>query len=337
MQRRGILITNLGTPTAPTRGAVKEYLEEFLMDPYVISLPGPLRYLLVKTIAKRRSEKSAKAYARVWTSSGGPLRDHANSLAQCVRASPSLPVAVGMRYGTPSFEDAHKLLEPSCDEVVVISAYPQYADSTYKSTVERLKAVFADTRTLITRPYFDEPFFIDAHSALLREHIASDVDHLLLSFHGVPELHIRKADASQNHCLKHDDCCEMPNPTQATCYRYQCLRTAALLRDAVSVPTTVAFQSRLGLASWLKPYTDEKVRELAESGVRNLAVACPSFISDNIETLYEIGYEVREVFLDAGGNRLDVVPCLNESEQWVDLVVKWAIADGEEHTLLSGD
>lgn len=305
------------------------------MDPYVITLPGPLRYLLVKAIAKRRSVQSAKAYAQIWTSSGGPLRDHAESLAQCVRASTSLFVAVGMRYGKPSFEDAYRILKPACDEILVISAYPQYADSTYKSTVERLKDVFSDTRTFITRPYFEDPAFADAHATLLKAHIAIDVDHLLLSFHGVPELHIRKADLSRDHCLKGDDCCEIPHPTQSTCYRYQCLRTAALLSDAVAVPTTVAFQSRLGPASWLKPYTVDKVRELAEGGVRNLAVACPSFISDNIETLYEIGFEVRHAFREAGGQRLDVVPCLNESQKWVDLVIKWALEDGDNHVLLN--
>ena len=335
MQRRGILITNLGTPAAPTKSAVKEYLEEFLMDPHVVSLPKPLRYVLVKAIAKRRSPQSAAAYAKIWTSSGGPLRDHAESLARRVRESTSLPVAVGMRYGTPTFEDAYKLLNKACDEVLVISAYPHYADSTYKSTFERLKVVFADIRTLITRPYFEEPAFIDAHAAILKKHIADDVDHLLLSFHGVPELHIRKADKSGSYCLQRDDCCASSHPTQVTCYRYQCFRTATLLRDEVSVPSSVSFQSRLGPAAWLKPYTTNTVRELAERGVRNLAVACPSFISDNIETLYEIGYEVREEFLEAGGHRLDIVPCLNESDRWVDLVVKWALTDGEEHTLLN--
>ena len=314
---------------------MKEYLEEFLMDPNVITLPTPLRYFLVKMIANRRSMQSAAAYAQIWTSSGGPLRDHAEGLAQCVRASTGLLVAVGMRYGKPSFEDAHKTLKGKCDEVLVISAYPHYADSTYKSTVERLKVVFADTRTFITRPYFEEPSFLAAHEAILREHIAADVDHLLLSFHGVPELHIRKADTSGSHCLRHHECCTIPHPTQATCYRYQCLRTATMLNDAVSVPTSVSFQSRLGPATWLRPYTVDVVRDLAKSGVRNLAVACPSFISDNIETLYEIGYEIRDVFLEAGGNRLDVIPCLNESEEWVALVVRWALDKHENHPLLT--
>ena len=305
------------------------------MDPHVIALPGPLRYLVVKAIAMRRSAQSAAAYAKIWTSSGGPLRDHAETLAQHVREATSLPVEVGMRYGKPSFEDAHKAMKEICDEILVISAYPHYADSTYQSTVERLKEVFTDIRTLITQPYFEEPAFINAHIELLNEHLEADIEHLLLSFHGVPELHIRKADESRSHCLEAEDCCGIPHPCQATCYRFQCLRTAKLLGEAVSMPTSISFQSRLGPAKWLQPYTIDEVRRLAECGIRNLAVACPSFVSDNVETLYEIAYEVRDAFLDAGGSRLDVLPCLNESEKWVALVQKWACGEGENHTILN--
>ncbi len=304
------------------------------MDPHVITLPRPLRYLLVKTIAKRRSVDSAAAYAKIWTPTGGPLRDHAELLAQCVREATSLPVEIGMRYGEPSFEQARELLHDVCDEVLVISAYPHYAESTYESTVERLKHVFRGTRTLITPPYFQNPAFIAAHVELLNEHVLPDVNHLLFSFHGVPELHIRRADQSKSHCLQSGDCCEQAHPTQATCYRFQCLRTAKLLRNRVSIPTSIAFQSRLGPAKWLQPYTIAEVQRLAKNGVRNLAIACPSFISDNVETLYEIGHEIREVFLDAGGERLDVVPCLNESDAWVRLVVSWARNNGEKHVYL---
>ncbi len=304
------------------------------MDPHVITLPQPLRYLLVKTIAKRRSVDSAAAYAKIWTPTGGPLRDHAELLAQRVREATSLPVEIGMRYGEPSFEQARELLNDVCDEVLVISAYPHYAESTYESTVEQLKHVFSDMRTYITPPYFQDPAFIAAHVELLNEHVLPDVDHLLFSFHGVPELHIRRADQSRRHCLQIDDCCEREHPTQVTCYRFQCLRTAKLLRDRVSIPTSIAFQSRLGPAKWLQPYTIEEVQKLARNGVRNLAIACPSFISDNVETLYEIGHEVRDEFLNAGGNRLDVVRCLNESDAWLRLVASWARNDSEKHVFL---
>ena len=305
------------------------------MDPRVFSLPNPLRYLVVKAITISRSAASSAAYAKIWTPTGGPLRDHAEALARRLREITSLPIQVGMRYGRPSFVDAYSSLKVTCDEVLVISAYPHYADSTYLSTVEKLKEVFAGMRTFITRPYYEEPAFIDAHVALLNEHVPPDSDHLLLSFHGVPELHIRQADKSKNHCLTTDNCCEIEHASHATCYRYQCLRTAKLLSDAVSVPTSVSFQSRLGPAKWLQPYTLNTVRLLAENGVRNLAVASPSFVSDNVETLYEIAYEVRDEFLNAGGDRLDVVPCLNESEKWVDLVVKWALDDSEHHQLVT--
>ena len=324
MRGRGILITNLGSPASPTPVAVRQYLEEFLMDPFVITLPSILRYLLVKTIAKTRSPSSAAAYAKIWTPTGGPLRDHAEQLAEKLRQSTSLPVAVGMRYGHPSFQEAYEYLKGECDETLVISAYPHYAGSTFKSSVERLKQVFGDMQTLITRPYFSEPGFIDAHVDRLREYISSDVEHLLFSFHGVPEAHIRLSDPSRQHCLRVTGCCELEHSSHQTCYRHQCLRTAELLGKQVDIPTTVAFQSRLGPSKWLQPYTIEAVQVLAKQGVRKLAVACPSFISDNVETLYEISVEVKAAFLEAGGTRLDAVPCLNESEKWLAQIVKWS-------------
>ena len=218
------------------------------MDPHVITLPGPLRYFVVKAIAIRRSKTSSAAYDKIWTSSGGPLRDHAEALAQRVRQATSLPVEVGMRYGRPSFADAHESLKATCDEVLVITAYPQYANSTYQSTVERLKDVFSDVRTLITPPYFQEPAFIEAHKAQINEHVATDADHLLLSFHGVPELHIRRADTSRSHCLQREDCCAVEHACHETCYRFQCLRTADLLKDAIAISDVglVSIQTRSG-------------------------------------------------------------------------------------------
>ena len=328
---RGILITNLGSPAEPTPKAVKDYLEEFLMDPYVITLPRPLRYLVVKAITRKRPISTAAAYARIWTDSGGPLRDHSERLAAHVRSRTDLPVAVGMRYGKPSFEAAYFVLRDVCNEVLVVSPYPQYATSTYVSMVEHARKVFQDKILLVTKPYFDNAAFLGAHVEQLSEHLPPDTEHLLFSFHGVPEQHIRQADTTRNHCLRRDDCCALEHPVQSACYRYQCLKTAELISASLSIPSSVCFQSRLGRAAWLKPYTIERVRELAASGLRKVAVLCPSFVADNLETLHEIGQEMRQVFLDAGGHRLDLMPSLNESDLWVPLVVEWCTAPSAEH------
>lgn len=293
------------------------------MDPLVIALPKPLRYVLVKNIARTRCRTSAQAYESIWTDTGGPLRDHANLLADRVRDATELPVAVGMRYGEPNFEDAYASIKDDCDELLVVTAFPQYAASTYGTAVEQLRKVIKDKPTWIMRPFFNDAGFLAAYRSLLQQQLPDDIEHLLFSFHGIPELHLRRADVSRQHCLKHPDCCEGAHATHATCYRHQCLATARALSEVVSVPATVAFQSRLGRAKWLQPYTVDTIRNLANAGIRKLAVTCPSFISDHLETLYEIGEEMRLVFLNAGGTRLDLLPCLNEFDPWVTCVISW--------------
>lgn len=335
LRGRGILITNLGSPASPTPPAVKAYLEEFLMDPHVVTLPTPLRYLLVKAIARTRCHASAAAYAAIWTNSGGPLRDHAQQLAQKVRQATGLPVAVGMRYGEPSFAEAVNELREHCDDILVISAFPQYAKSTYASSVQCLQQVTHDISVHITAPYYADSAYIHAYRNLLAKHLASDVEHLLFSFHGIPEMHLRQTDESGAHCLRSKHCCDSAHPSHARCYRFQCLTTARLLGEGQAVPTSVSFQSRLGRAQWLQPYTVDRVKNLAQSGIKRLAVSCPAFISDNLETLFEIGHEARELFLDAGGERLDLIPCLNSSSAWVDRVVAWCRAPSESHVALT--
>ena len=332
---RGILITNLGSPAEPTPLAVKTYLEEFLMDPRVITLPYPIRYLLVKAITRKRQHTSAEAYTKIWTATGGPLRDHSNALATLVSDATSLPVAVAMRYGEPSFEAALEALKDDCDEVLIVSPYPQFAESTFVSMIEHAKKVFKSKNLLVTQPFYDEAKFVEAHANQLQSHIKDDTDHLLCSFHGIPLRQIRAADSSGQHCLKKDDCCKQSHEAQSTCYRYQCLHTAEAIAANISVPYSVSFQSRLGRAAWLLPYTVDVVRQLANDGVRNLTVTCPSFVSDNLETLYEIGIEIRDVFKEAGGSRLDLVPCLNESEIWVNLVIEWCRAKSDSHLRLA--
>ena len=296
------------------------------MDPLVVSLPKMLRFPLVKLIAGRRCHSSAEAYAKIWDEAGSPLVVHAELLAARIRANTQLPVAVGMRYGEPSFETAQKQLI-DCDEIVAISPYPQYAASTYQSTVNHLQTVFTNQAVYINRPYFDDADFVSALKDVILRHLTPEVEHVLFSFHSLPEQHVRNGDPTGSHCLKHASCCETSHVSHETCYRHQCRYLAAELSTALKVPSSISFQSRLGPTKWLKPYTLHEVRRLAEEGIRTLAVACPSFISDNIETLHEIAIEVRDAFVEAGGMQLKLLPCLNESEAWVELVSRWCESD----------
>lgn len=296
------------------------------MDPLVISLPALLRLPLVKFIAQRRSLTSAAAYAKIWDTAGSPLVLHAELLANEIRRNTNLPVAVGMRYGEPNFESARQQLA-AFDEIIVISPYPQFAASTYQSTVSQLKRVFRDQTVYIKKPYFNDVDFITVFKNAIHRHISADVEHVLFSFHGLPEQHLRNADQSKSHCLRHESCCETSHTAHETCYRHQCRYLASKLSEDLDVPSSISFQSRLGPTKWLQPYTIQEVCQLAKRGVRTLAVACPSFISDNVETLYEIGIEVRETFVEAGGKRLELIPSLNESEDWVNLVAVWCQAD----------
>jgi len=176
-------------------------------------------------------------------------------------------------------------------------------------------------------PYYNDPGYVDCLSGSLREHVASpdQFDHLLLSYHGIPERHLRKSDPSHAHCLSCENCCDIPNPAHATCYRHQCLETSRLVREALGVPEekfSVSFQSRLGRDPWLQPYTDKTLEALPRHGVKKLIIACPAFVTDCLETLEEIAEEGKETFMDAGGEAFTMVPCLNESPAWIDYLAR---------------
>lgn len=326
MSKRGILVTNLGTPDAPTEVAVKAYLNEFLMDPKVIQLPRFVRYLLVRFIVSRRSIKTANAYKQIWTKEGSPLLNHSKNIADLLRSQIQYPVAVGMRYGKPTLEDARKLLG-DVEEVVLLSPYPQYAESTTQSLTEHAIRTFKDV-DLYTNPlYFNDTTFLSAQLERINEHLPRETETLIINFHGLPVAQIRSADTSQEHCLKQQDCCERKHDTQSTCYRFQCLQTANWLSHNLNIECSHSFSSRLGRSRWLKPYLTELLVDLAKSGKKNVAVTCPSFIVDNLETLQEVGIAARETFVKAGGKDLKLIPCVNNHPMWVEQLVTWSQAE----------
>jgi ferrochelatase len=235
------------------------------------------------------------------------------------------PVELAMRYGEPSIETCLlKLVAAGHKRITLAPLYPQFADSTTTTVIEEAKRVIRekklDVQLSVLQPFYDQPEYLDALVESARPHLQQDYDHLLLSFHGLPERHLTKLDPTGNHCFKNEDCCKNASPAVlATCYRAQCLRTAALFAERMGLPDgkwSVSFQSRLGRAKWIEPYTEARLDELAKSGVKKILVMCPAFVADCIETLEEIGDRGKEQFREAGGEELVLVPCLNDDRQW---------------------
>jgi ferrochelatase len=237
-----------------------------------------------------------------------------------------IPVELAMRYQNPSIPHAvGRLAQKGVDELLLIPLFPHYAMSSFETAVERVREVAAKLSPRmnieVQPPFFDRPDYITALVASAREYLDHGYDHLLFSFHGLPERHLRKADTTGRHCLATGTCCEVSSPAHATCYRAQCFKTVAAFVKQAGIPKekySVAFQSRLGRDPWLKPYTDYELPRLAAGGVKKLLVICPAFVSDCLETLEEIGMRGRETFLEAGGTESTLIPCLNEHPLWLD-------------------
>jgi ferrochelatase len=330
--KRGILLVNLGSPASTTVADVRRYLSEFLMDRYVIDSPWPIRKLIVAAlILPFRPARTAAAYAAIWRDDGdSPLLFHSRALATTLGRRIDAPVALAMRYGNPSIDAGiDTLVHAGVEEILLVPLYPQHADSTRRTAVEHTRAALARLRApprlRVLPPFYDDVGYLEALTDLVRRHLTDPVEHLLFSFHGLPERQIRKADPTGSHCLERPDCCDVPSPAHASCYRHQCFATARAVALALGrSPTSwsVSFQSRLGRLPWLSPYTDEVLGQLPARGVRRLAVVCPAFVADNLETLEEIGVRGREQFIGAGGESLTLVPCLNDDDGWVDALAR---------------
>ncbi|KYP14335.1 MAG: ferrochelatase [Flavihumibacter sp. CACIAM 22H1] len=328
MMKKGILLMNLGSPDSTSVKDVRKYLNEFLMDERVIDLPYLQRFLLVKgIIVTFRAPKSAKAYQSIWTEQGSPLIVLTKELQAALQAQVAEPVEICMRYGTPSPKAAYEKLvnaHPDLEEVILVPMYPHYAMSSYETAVEYAKLQHKQGgygfRLTVIPPYYDEPRYLHALAESIRPYLEQGHDHILFSYHGVPERHIKKGDCTGKHCLQVANCCEQPSPAHAQCYRHQCWVTTKKLTELLGLPDdkwSMSFQSRLGRDEWLKPYTAKRLQEMPGEGIKKLAVACPAFISDCLETLEEIAEEGKEEFLHAGGESFTMIPCLNVHPEWV--------------------
>ena len=331
----GLLLINLGTPDEPTTSAVRRYLREFLGDPRVIDINAIGRALLLNlVILPTRPAKSAEAYRKVWDAErGSPLMYHSRDLAAGVAAQlgDEWRVELAMRYGKPSIESAlQQLVAAKCDRIVVLPLFPQYASSSTGTAVARVMELAQRAWTVppidIVPAFYDDTGFLDAFAKVGAPALAAaNADHVLFSFHGLPVRQITKTDphagTSAAHCYAAADCCEtMANPN---CYRAQSYATAKQIAARVGLAPdryTVCFQSRLGRTPWIQPYTDVVLDELARKGVKRLAVFCPAFVADCLETIEEIGMRAVEQWKAAGGEDLVLVPSLNATPAWIDAV-----------------
>lgn len=328
---KGILLVNLGSPDSTAVGDVRKYLREFLMDGRVLDAPWPIRFCIVHfTILPSRPKESAHAYEKIWTPEGSPLVVTSRKVQKKLQARFDVPVELAMRYQNPSIESAiGKLRGAGVDDLLLIPLFPHYAMSSYESAVVRVQEVTAKNapqmKITVQPPYFDATDYIEALVASAQDTLQTGYDHLLFSFHGIPERHLRKSDTTGCHCLVNSNCCEVSSPAHATCYRAQCFKTVAAFVAKANVPKgkySVSFQSRLGRDPWLKPYTDFELAEFPKRGVKRLLVICPAFVSDCLETIEEIGMRGRETFLEAGGKEFAQIPCMNEHPLWTHALEK---------------
>ncbi|MGE8361224.1 ferrochelatase [Pseudomonas sp.] len=328
MSDHALLLVNLGSPASTDVADVRRYLDQFLMDPYVVDLPWPLRRLLVSLILIKRPAQSAHAYASIWWEDGSPLIVLSKRLQEAMKSQWTHgPVELAMRYGEPSIQTVlTRLAAQGIKQVTLAPLYPQFADSTTTTVIEEAKRVVREQGLSmafsVLPPFYDQPEYLDALVDSAKPYLEQDFDHLLLSFHGLPERHIRKrvAGIDPKHDLRAADSRGVSDAVMAVCYRSQCQRSAELFAERMGLRPeqwSVSFQSRLGRDKWIEPYTETRLDELAAQGVKKLLVMCPAFVADCIETLEEIGDRGREQFVEAGGESLQLVPCLNDHPSWL--------------------
>ncbi len=330
---KGVLLVNLGSPDSPTAKDVKPYLDEFLMDERVIDVPNILRNILVRgIILQTRPKKSAKAYAKIWWDEGSPLIVISERFTEKVRQHTNMPVALGMRYGSITIKKAlQELKDKGVDEVLLVPLYPHYAMSSYETVVvkamEEQQKHFPQINLTTLPAFYSNADYIKVLSESIADGLKDfEYDHILFSYHGIPERHIRKSDPTKFHCKIDGSCCKINSVAHHTCYRHQCYDTTELVKAYLDLPedkVSSSFQSRLAGDPWLKPYTDYEFERLAKEGKKRLAVITPAFVSDCLETLEEIAMEGKEQFEEAGGERYKHIPCLNDSDAWVTLMAKW--------------
>ncbi|RXJ52270.1 ferrochelatase [Gelidibacter gilvus] len=331
--KKGVLLVNLGSPDSPTPEDVKPYLSEFLMDERVIDVPLWLRTFIVKgIILNTRPKASAEAYQKIWWEEGSPLIVISERLQKKIQKNTDLPVALAMRYGSLTIKKGlQELVDKGVEEVFLMPLYPQFAMATTETILvlaeEIRKEHFPNLKISDLKAFYNREDYIDVLSNSIGRHLKNNpYDHLLFSYHGVPERHIRKRDITKSHCKIDKSCCITPSPAHEFCYRHQCLEVTRLVAEKLNLKEgtySSSFQSRLGFDPWLQPPTDLTIERMGKKGVQNLAVVTPAFVSDCLETLEEIAMEGQEIFHEVGGKEFTTVPCLNDDDEFVTILSNW--------------
>ncbi|MBE0392124.1 ferrochelatase [Flavobacterium sp. 7E] len=330
---KGVLLVNLGSPESPTPKDVKPYLDEFLMDKYVIDVPFLLRALLVRgIILQTRPKKSAAAYAKIWWDEGSPLVVISKRMHEKVKKQVEIPVSLAMRYGNPSIlAGLQELRDKGVTEVLLFPLYPQHAMASTTTILvlaeELRKKHFPEMKFTSVPAFYNKPDYLKNLADSIKGHLEGfDYDHLLFSYHGIPERHIRKTDVTKSHCKIDGSCCNTPSPAHEFCYRHQCYETTKQVVKLLGIPEekySQTFQSRLAGDKWLTPYTDVEVNKMPEKGIKKLAVVTPAFVSDCLETLEEIAMEANHEFKAHGGEEFKAIPCLNDGDEWCTTASNW--------------
>lgn len=336
MKRTGVLMVNLGTPDNPTRKAVKKYLTEFLMDERVIDIPTWKRALLVKgIIAPFRSLKVSKEYRKLWLKDGSPLMVHGVKLVDKVQRlfdqeQSHVHIALAMRYQQPSIQNGlEELRHKNIDQLIIFPLFPQYASATTGSVAQKVMEIVATWNVIpnidFIQSYHAEPGYVEAFASKVRADIKKHApDHVLFSYHGIPERHLTNIQKQQKKQCSWPRCgCERKALDKPYCYRSACFKTSELIAEAANIDYssfTTSFQSRLGKSPWIKPYTDEVIGQLTAKGIKNLLVVSQSFTADCLETTLEIGEEYRALFLENGGEVFHFTESLNAEDQWAEVV-----------------
>jgi ferrochelatase len=327
--RTGALLLNLGTPDSPSVPDVRRYLREFLNDPRVIDIPTVARWLLLNlVILPFRPKKSAAAYAKIWTAEGSPLLTHSRALADAVgrELGPDWVVELGMRYGQPAIATAlARLRDAKISRLVVLPLFPQYSEAATGSALAKLAEEMQRSGyapTLATLPaFYDALAFTRSVASAAEESLRGfSADFVLFSYHGLPERHVRAGDRTGAHCLASDSCCAAIVEANRDCYRAQCFATTRAVAKILALEPerhATAFQSRLGRTPWIQPFTDHILVELAARGIKRLAVICPSFTADCLETLEEIEIRAAEQWRDLCGGQLMLIPAVNARPDWI--------------------
>lgn len=331
--KKGVLLVNLGSPDSPNPRDVKKYLGEFLMDERVIDIPYAARALLVRgIILKTRPKASAAAYKKIWWEEGSPLIVISKRLQDKIKKQVDIPVALAMRYGSMTIEKGlRELVDQGVDEVLLFPLYPQFAMATTETILVKAEEIrkmhFPNLKIESVPAFYNKSDYIEVLSNSIKRHLEGKLyEHLLFSYHGVPERHIRKSDITKSHCKINGNCCVTPSKAHEFCYRHQCFEVTRLVAEKLQLQEgtySTSFQSRLGFDPWLQPYTDRTIERLGKEGLKNMAIVTPAFVSDCLETLEEIAMEGQEIFHEMGGNEFTTIPCLNDDDDFVNLLSNW--------------